>query len=74
MSVNIMKKYPPEFCSELLGWNVQTKDEAKPPEECLVYIFKEVGCEDDDSREPLNVVQEHANINISITISRCTVK
>lgn len=32
------------------------KDEAKPPEERLVYVFKEVGCEYDDSGEPLNVV------------------
>ena len=50
------------------------KDEAKPPEESFVDVFKEVSGKYDNSREPLNVVEQHTNINIGITVRRCTVR
>ena len=50
------------------------KDEPKPPEESLVYVFKEVSGQYDDSWEPFYVIQQHTDINVGITISRSAAK
>ena len=41
---------------------------AQSPEEGLVDVVDEVGSEDDDAWEPLNVVQQHTHIHIGIAV------
>ena len=50
------------------------KDEPKPPEECFVYVFKEVSGQYNDSWEPFYVIEQYTNINIGITISRSAIE
>lgn len=60
----------PELFSECLARNVQLQDKAKSSEEGHVYVVDEVGGENDDAREPLNVVQQNANIDVRIPVRR----
>ena len=46
------------------------QDKLKASEESLVYIFDEVGSEDNNPRELLYVVEQHSNVYICIAVSR----
>ena len=42
---------------------------AQPSEEGLVQVLDEVGRENDDARETLNVVEQHSHVHVGIAIS-----
>lgn len=57
----------------MLGWgNFKLQYKLEPSKESLVHVVNEVGSEDNDSRESLNVIQQHSHIHVGIAISRCT--
>ena len=60
----------PQFGSEL-GWgDFKVQHKAQSPEEGFVNVVDEVGGEDDDAGESLNVVQQHSHIHIRIAVCR----
>ena len=60
--------YLPELGPEF-GWRgFKLQYKAQSPEEGLVDVVDEVCGEDDDAREPLNVVEQHTNIHIGIAV------
>ncbi len=61
--------YLPEFDPEVVWRYVELEDEAEPPEEGLVDVVNEVGGEDDDPGETLNVVEEDTHVHVGIAIS-----
>ena len=50
--------------------NIQLQHISEAPEESFVDVFNEVGGKHDDTRKPLNVVQQHSHIHVGIAISR----
>ena len=45
------------------------QDKLQTSEESHVQVFNQVGGEDDNAREPLNVVEKYSNINVGIAVS-----
>ena len=58
----------PKPGSEVPRWCIKGQHEPQSSEEGLVDVVNEVGGEDDDAREPLNVVEEDTHIHISIAV------
>ena len=50
------------------GRQVQLQHEAQPAEEGLVDVVDEVGGEDDDAGEPLDVVEENSHVHVGIAV------
>ena len=59
----------PYLSTQLDWWDVKCQHKLEPPEESLVQVINEVGGENDDPRETLNMVQKNTDINVGITIS-----
>ena len=59
----------PELGPEGLSWNVQLQDESETPEEGHVNVVDEVRGEDHDPREALDVIEQHPNINVGVSVS-----
>ena len=60
--------YLPYLGAQLECWDIKGKHKLEPPEESLVHVVNEVGGENDDTREPLNVVEKNTNINVGIAV------
>ncbi len=61
--------YPPELGPQLERRHVELQDESQPPEEGLVNVLNEVGGENDDAGEALDVVEKDTHVHVGITIS-----
>ena len=64
----ISYSYPPNLWAELEQWDIKCQHKLESPEESLVEVIDEVGGEDNDAREPLNVVEKNTNINVGIAV------
>ena len=60
--------YLPQLAPELEGWDIKLQYEAQPPEEGLVDVVDEVGGEDDDAREPLDVVEQYSHVHVGVAV------
>ena len=61
--------YLPYLGAQLEWWYFKSQHKLEPPEESLVQVINEVGGKNDDTREPLNVVEKNTHINIGIAVS-----
>ena len=60
--------YLPNLSAQL-GWrDLKLKHKSEPPKECLVNVLNEVGGENDDPWEPLNLVEQYPHVHISIPV------
>ena len=66
--IHLLSPYPPQFSPEVEWWDIKLDHKPQPPEEGLVDVLEEVGGEDDDAREPLNVVEQDTHVHIGISV------